>query len=68
VWMMKLMVGFYDEAQKAVAHGQSWANVREVTSHLQAQLCQLKFELPSEGEEAISKKVCNPVPCISRTA
>ncbi|KAI2622179.1 V-type ATPase [Hypomontagnella submonticulosa] len=57
-WMMKLMVGFHDEAQKAVAQGQSWAKVREATSDLQAQLRSLKFELPSEGQEAISKKVC----------
>ncbi|KAI0116812.1 V-type ATPase [Daldinia grandis] len=55
-WMMKLMVGFHDEAQKAVAQGQSWSKVREATSDLQAQLRSLKFELPSEGQEAISKK------------
>ncbi|KAI1391366.1 V-type ATPase [Hypoxylon trugodes] len=55
-WMMKLMVGFHDEAQKAIAQGQSWAKVREATSDLQAQLRSLKFELPSEGQEAISKK------------
>lgn len=55
-WMMKLMVGFHDEAQKAIAQGQSWAKVREATSDLQAQLRQLKFELPSEGQEVISKK------------
>ncbi|OTA94386.1 hypothetical protein M434DRAFT_394795 [Hypoxylon sp. CO27-5] len=55
-WMMKLMVGFHDEAQKAIAQGQSWAKVREATSDLQAQLRQLKFELPSEGQEVVSKK------------
>ncbi|ATY59909.1 vacuolar ATP synthase catalytic subunit A [Cordyceps militaris] len=55
-WMMKLMVGFHDEAQKVIAQGQSWAKVREATSDLQTQLRQLKFEQPSEGEEAISKK------------
>ncbi|RYP46822.1 hypothetical protein DL768_007027 [Monosporascus sp. mg162] len=55
-WMMKLMVGFNDEAQKAIAQGQSWAKVREATADLQAKLRSLKFELPSEGEEAISKK------------
>jgi V-type H+-transporting ATPase subunit A len=57
-WMMKLMMGFHDEAQKAVAQGQSWSKVREATSDLQTQLRQLKFEIPSDGEEAISKKVC----------
>ncbi|EJP64314.1 vacuolar ATP synthase catalytic subunit A [Beauveria bassiana ARSEF 2860] len=55
-WMMKLMVGFHDEAQKVIAQGQSWAKVREATGDLQTQLRQLKFEQPSEGQEAISKK------------
>ncbi|KAK4114573.1 V-type ATPase [Canariomyces notabilis] len=55
-WMMKLMVGFYDEAQKAIAQGQSWARVREATQQLQAQLRSLKFEVPSEGEDKICKK------------
>jgi V-type H+-transporting ATPase subunit A len=55
-WMMKLMMGFHDEAQKAVAQGQSWAKVREATQDLQAQLRSLKFEVPSEGEEKITKK------------
>ncbi|KAF4779772.1 V-type ATPase [Colletotrichum scovillei] len=55
-WMMKLMVGFHDEAQKAIAQGQSWAKVREATGDLQAKLRQLKFEVPSEGQEAIEKK------------
>lgn len=57
-WMMKLMVGFHDEAQKAVAQGQAWARVREATADLQAKLRGLKFELPSDGEEAVCKKVC----------
>jgi len=55
-WMMKLMMGFHDEAQKAIAQGQSWAKVREATQDLQGQLRSLKFELPSEGQEKISKK------------
>ncbi|KAM0546702.1 hypothetical protein ACHAPJ_010739 [Fusarium lateritium] len=55
-WMMKLMVGFHDEAQKVIAQGQSWAKVREATSDLQAKLRQLKFEVPTDGEEAISKR------------
>ncbi|KAI5924375.1 V-type ATPase [Camillea tinctor] len=55
-WMMKLMMGFHDEAQKAIAQGQSWAKVREATSDLQAQLRSLKFEVPSEGEDVITKK------------
>ncbi|KAH8908673.1 H+-transporting ATPase, vacuolar, 67K chain [Coniochaeta sp. PMI_546] len=55
-WMMKLMMGFHDEAQKAIAQGQSWAKVREATQDLQGQLRSLKFELPSEGQEKIGKK------------
>ncbi len=56
-WMMKLMMGFHDEAQKAIAQGLSWAKVREATQELQAQLRSLKFEVPTEGEEKICKKV-----------
>ncbi|KAI0977044.1 ATP synthase alpha/beta family, nucleotide-binding domain-containing protein [Xylaria arbuscula] len=55
-WMMKLMMGFHDEAQKAIAQGQSWSKVREATSDQQAQLRSLKFEDPNDGEEAICKK------------
>ncbi|KAI0871416.1 ATP synthase alpha/beta family, nucleotide-binding domain-containing protein [Hypoxylon argillaceum] len=55
-WMMKLMMGFHDEAQKAIAQGQSWSKVREATSDLQAQLRSLKFEDPNDGEEVICKK------------
>lgn len=56
-WMMKLMVGFHDEAQKVIAQGQSWAKVREATSDLQANLRQLKFEVPTDGQDVISKRV-----------
>lgn len=55
-WMMKLMMGFHDEAQKAIAQGQSWNKVRDATSDLQAKLRTLKFEEPSDGQEAVSKK------------
>ncbi|PNY25327.1 V-type proton atpase catalytic subunit a [Tolypocladium capitatum] len=55
-WMMKLMVGFHDESQKAIAQGQSWARVREATSDLQAKLRRLKFELPTDGQDVICKK------------
>jgi V-type H+-transporting ATPase subunit A len=54
------MMGFHDEAQKAVAQGQSWAKVREATQELQAQLRSLKFELPSDGQEKVCKKVRSP--------
>jgi V-type H+-transporting ATPase subunit A len=59
-WMMKLMVGFHDEAQHAIAQGQSWATVREATSELQSKLRQLKFEVPSDGQDVITKKVSCP--------
>lgn len=55
-WMMKNMMAFHDEAQKAVAQGHSWPKVRDATSEIQSQLRSMKFELPSEGEEAITKK------------
>ncbi|EOD52983.1 putative vacuolar dynamin-like gtpase protein [Neofusicoccum parvum UCRNP2] len=55
-WMMKAMMGFHDEAQKAVAQGQSWAKVRDATSDIQTALRSMKFEVPSEGEEKITKK------------
>jgi V-type H+-transporting ATPase subunit A len=63
-WMMKLMVGFHDEAQKAIAQGQSWSKVREATSELQGHLRRLKFEVPTEGRDVIVKRVCaffNPI-------
>jgi V-type H+-transporting ATPase subunit A len=55
-WMMKLMVGFHDEAQKAIGQGQSWSKVREATSELQGHLRRLKFEVPTEGREVIVKR------------
>ncbi|KAI9658612.1 MAG: H(+)-transporting V1 sector ATPase subunit A [Bathelium mastoideum] len=55
-WMMKCMMGFHDEAQKAIAQGQSWAKVREATGDIQAQLRSMKFELPTDGEEKVTKK------------
>lgn len=55
-WMMKAMMGFHDESQKAVSQGQSWSKIREMTSELQSQLRSMKFEMPSDGEEVVSKK------------
>jgi vacuolar-type H+-ATPase catalytic subunit A/Vma1 len=55
-WLMRAMMGFHDESQKAVAQGQSWAKIREATSEIQSRLRSMKFEVPSEGEEAITKK------------
>jgi V-type H+-transporting ATPase subunit A len=55
-WMMKAMMGFHDESQKAISQGQNWGKVRESTSELQAELRSMKFEIPDEGEEVIVKK------------
>ncbi|KAL8419025.1 hypothetical protein RB594_002291 [Gaeumannomyces avenae] len=55
-WMMRLMMGFHDEAQKAVAQGQSWSKVRDATQELQGKLKSLKFEVPSDGEDVICKR------------
>jgi len=56
-WMMKAMMGFHDEAQKAIQQGHAWNKVRDATSDIQTQLRSMKFEVPSEGEEKITKKV-----------
>ena len=55
-WMMKNMIAFHDEAQKAVSQGQSWTKVKEQTGDIQKGLRDMKFELPTEGEEKIVKK------------
>ncbi|KAL9117122.1 MAG: hypothetical protein Q9187_006345, partial [Circinaria calcarea] len=55
-YMMKAFMGFHDESQKAISQGHSWGKVREATSDLQSQLRSMKFEVPNEGEEKISKK------------
>ncbi len=57
-WMMKCMMGFHDESQKAISQGQSWAKVRESTAEIQKGLRDMKFELPGDGEEKGVKKVC----------
>ncbi|KAJ2896692.1 uncharacterized protein MKZ38_005292 [Zalerion maritima] len=54
-WMMKLMVGFYDEALKAVVGGQTWDKIKEVTYDSMAKLRRLKFQEPSDGEEKVCK-------------
>ncbi|KAI9851998.1 MAG: H(+)-transporting V1 sector ATPase subunit A [Thelocarpon superellum] len=55
-WMMKAMMAFHDESQKAVSAGQSWSKVREATSDIQSRLRSMKFEIPDEGEDKISQK------------
>ncbi len=56
-WMMKNMMAFHDEAQKAVSQGHAWPKVRDATSEIQSQLRSMKFELPSDGQEKVTKKV-----------
>jgi vacuolar-type H+-ATPase catalytic subunit A/Vma1 len=55
-WMMRAMMAFHDESQKAVAQGQSWAKIREATGEIQSQLRSMKFEVPTQGEDEITKK------------
>jgi len=55
-WMMRAMMTFHDEAQKAIGQGQAWSKVREATSDIQNELRSMKFEVPTEGEEKITKK------------
>ena len=62
-YMMRAFMGFHDESQKAIAQGHSWAKVREATSSIQNELRSMKFEVPSEGEEKISKKASLFIPC-----
>jgi V-type H+-transporting ATPase subunit A len=56
-WMMKAMMGFHDESQKAISQGANWGKVREATSDIQSRLRSMKFEIPDEGEEEITSKV-----------
>ncbi|KAF8245942.1 putative V-type proton ATPase catalytic subunit A [Wilcoxina mikolae CBS 423.85] len=56
LWMMKTMIGFFDESQKAVQAGVSWAKIREYTADIQHQLRSMKFEIPDEGEKAITAR------------
>ncbi|KAL9530702.1 V-type proton ATPase catalytic subunit [Sphaerulina musiva] len=55
-WMMKAMMTFHDEAQKAISQGYNWSKVRESTADVQSELRNMKFEVPTEGEEKITKK------------
>jgi len=44
-WMMKSMMGFHDESQKAVASGVPWSKIKENTSDIQHKLRSMKFEV-----------------------
>ena len=56
-WMMRAMMTFHDESQKAVSQGQNWSKIRDATSEIQTQLRSMKFEVPGDGEEPITNKV-----------
>lgn len=43
--MMKAMMAFYDESQKAVQAGVQWSKIREATADVQHQLRSMKFEV-----------------------
>lgn len=45
LWMMKAMMAFYDESQKAVQAGVQWSKIREATADVQHQLRSMKFEV-----------------------
>jgi V-type H+-transporting ATPase subunit A len=45
MWMMKVMIAFFDQSQKAVQSGVPWAKIRESTADIQHQLRSMKFEV-----------------------
>ncbi|KAF3930390.1 hypothetical protein AA313_de0205517 [Arthrobotrys entomopaga] len=55
-WMMKNMLGFHDEAQKAIQSGVAWNKIRELTGDLQHSLRSMKFEIPDDGEDVVTQK------------
>jgi V-type H+-transporting ATPase subunit A len=54
-YMMKAFMGYHDEAQKAIAQGQSWNKVRDATTDLQSSLRSMKFEVPDDEQEVSAK-------------
>ncbi|KAL4756655.1 ATP synthase alpha/beta family, nucleotide-binding domain-containing protein [Aspergillus foveolatus] len=54
-YMMKAFMGYHDEAQKAIAQGQSWPKVRDATTDIQTSLRNMKFEVPDNQEEVSAK-------------
>ncbi|KAL5340607.1 vacuolar ATP synthase catalytic subunit A [Aspergillus crustosus] len=54
-YMMKAFMGYHDEAQKAIAQGQSWPKVREATTDIQTELRNMKFEVPDDQAEVSAK-------------
>ncbi|ODV88978.1 hypothetical protein CANCADRAFT_53321 [Tortispora caseinolytica NRRL Y-17796] len=54
--MMKNLITYYDEAQKAVAAGSAWNKLAESTADIKHALSSQKFFEPSLGEEALNKE------------
>lgn len=50
--MMRAFVGYYEEAQKAVANGANWSKLSEQTSEVKHSVSSAKFFEPSKGEKA----------------
>lgn len=45
LWMMKAMMAFFDESQKAVQSGVQWGKIRDATADIQHRLRSMKFEV-----------------------
>ncbi|KAI5799265.1 putative V-type proton ATPase catalytic subunit A [Peziza echinospora] len=56
LWMMKCMMAYHDESQKAVAQGVTWSKIREATKDLAHKLRSMKFEVPEQGEKVVTEK------------
>lgn len=57
-WMMKAFVGYYDQSQAVVQQENvSWANIKERTSDVAHSLRSMKFEVPTEGEDAVRPRL-----------
>lgn len=54
--MLKSFVTYYDEAQKAVASGASWAKLSESTSDIKHAVSSAKFFEPSRGEAELNEE------------
>ena len=50
-WMMRLMIGFFEEADKAIKQELKWADISAATKDLQYKLRQLKFVVPDDREK-----------------
>jgi len=56
--MIRNFMSYYNQAQKAVESGDlTWAKIRDATSDEWNSLSQMKFESPSQGQEAIDQKL-----------